>query len=137
MMRSTGMAPAPGFGLAREPTARWGESAAKSLLAAAPVTGMPYPPPPPPPYPPPPPHAERASREDNITEVARSLRVRMLCLLSVTNSDDVYARRVQVNSTSSRTLPGGQERAKFRSGFAPGRGVLLQSGNAGQPQGPR
>src|SRR5882672_7382947 len=94
MRRSTVKTPAGGSGFASEPTTLCVGSAAKSLLAPTPATGMP--PPPPPPYPPPPPpHAERPSKEDNITEVARSLRVRMLCLLSVTNSDDVYARRVR------------------------------------------
>src|SRR5258706_11631889 len=72
--------PGRGLGLMSEPIAKCGESAANALLPAAPV-GMP---PPPPPYPPPPPHAARPSKEDNITEVARGLRVRILILLSVT-----------------------------------------------------
>src|SRR5258708_33748573 len=135
MGRSTGIAPGPGFGLASEPIAICAESAPKSLLGPTPATGMP--PPPPPPYPPPPPHAARPSKADNITEVARSLGVRRLCLLSVTNSDDVYARRVQVNSTSSRTLPVGQESARFRCGFAPGRGVLLQKRKRRSAPGPQ
>src|SRR5882762_2907157 len=80
MVRLTMMAPGPGFGLMSEPIAKCGESAANALLPAAPVGMLP----PPPPYPPPPPHAARPTKEDNTTEAARSLRVRILILLSVT-----------------------------------------------------
>src|SRR6266852_1701467 len=83
IVRSTGKVPAPGFGLASEPIALWGESAPKSLLGAAPP---PYPPPPgglfPPPYPPPPPQAASPSTEDSIAETKSSLRFGIMLLLS-------------------------------------------------------
>src|SRR6266508_3030804 len=99
MTRSTGMVPELGLGSASEPIARWGESAPKSLLGAA-ATGM-FPPPPP--YPPP--HAARPSKEDSITEAARSLRARIVRLLSVTIRSTATRAGHMVNSTSSRTLP--------------------------------
>src|SRR5258708_5660816 len=132
MVRSTMMVPGPGFGLMSEPIMECGESAANALLPAAPV-GMPPPPPPSPP--PPPPHAERPSKEDNITEVARSLRVHILILLSVTIRPTGTTGEHTVNSASGRTLPGGQESARFRCGFAPGPGA--PSTKAGRPLSPR
>src|SRR5712692_8909978 len=92
MRRSTISDPVAGFGLASEPTTLSVESAAKSLLGPTPITGMFMPPPP---YPPPPPHAARPSKEDNITEVARSVRVRILFLLSVTIRSTEHARRTR------------------------------------------
>src|SRR5438876_5846666 len=77
MVRSTGKVPAPGFGLASEPIALWGESAAKSLLGAAPLGAL-FPPP----YPPPPPQAATPSTEDSMAEITRSLRFGIMLLLS-------------------------------------------------------
>src|SRR6266849_3652695 len=110
MVRSIAIGPAPGSGLASEPIAICPESAAKTLLGPTPITGMFMPPPP---YPPPPPHAARPSKEDNITEVARSLRVRILFLLSVTIRSTGTPGEHVVNSASGRTLPGDQGSARF------------------------
>src|SRR5467141_1822109 len=73
IVRSTGKVPAPGFGLASEPIAIWGESAPKNLLGAAPLGGFPPPYPPgfPPPYPPPP--AVSPSGEDRIAKTSSKL----------------------------------------------------------------
>src|SRR5256885_7514671 len=92
MVRSTGKVPAPGFGLASEPIARWGESAPNSLLAAAPVGGL-FPPP----YPPPP-QAARPSAEDSIAETTSSLRFGIMLLLSAKAG-------IYVNSAGGSTLP--------------------------------
>src|SRR5882762_688724 len=84
IVRSTGKVPAPGFALASEPIAIWGESAPKSLLGAAPLGGFPpYPPGfPPPPYPPPPPpQAASPSREDSIAKITSSLRARSVGIM--------------------------------------------------------
>jgi len=81
MVRSTGKVPAPGFGLASEPIALWGESAAKSLLGAAPLGAL-FPPP----YPPPPPQAASPSSEDSIAESTSSLRFDIVLLLPAKTS---------------------------------------------------
>src|SRR5882762_2354793 len=76
IVRSTGKVPAPGFGVASEPIAIWGESAPKSLLGAA-LLGVLLPPP----YPPPPPQATRPSTEDSIAKITRSLRERSVGIM--------------------------------------------------------
>src|SRR6266568_3462150 len=68
MMRSTGIIPAGGFGLAREPIAMCAESAPKSLLPGPPPVDMPYPLPLPL-YPPP--HAARPELGGHAVNSAR------------------------------------------------------------------
>src|ERR1044072_3572169 len=93
IVRSTGKVPGPGFGLASEPIAIWGESAPKSLLGPGPLGGFP------PPYPPPPPpQAERPSAEDSIAEITSSLRFGITLLLPAKAG-------IYVNSAGGSTLP--------------------------------
>src|SRR5438046_2324657 len=88
IVRSSGMVPALGFGLASEPIVIWGESAPKSLLGAAPLGGL-FPPP----YPPPPPQAASPSSEDSIAETTSSLRFDIVLLLSAKASIRVLTAR--------------------------------------------
>src|SRR5438552_17988050 len=76
MVLSTVSDPVAGSGLAREPTTLSVESAAKSLLGAAPLGGL-FPPP----YPPPPPQAASPSSEDSIAETTSSLKFGITLLL--------------------------------------------------------
>src|SRR6266480_5454175 len=77
IVRSTVSDPAAGSGLASEPTTLSVESAAKSLLGAAPLGGL-FPPP----YPPPPPQAASPNTEENIAEITSSLRFGIMLFLS-------------------------------------------------------
>src|SRR5207249_6607107 len=77
MVRSTVSDPVAGSGLAREPTTLSVESAAKSLLGAAPLGGL-FPPP----YPPPPPQAASPNTEESIAEITSSLRFGIMLFLS-------------------------------------------------------
>src|SRR5258708_17253417 len=133
--RSTVSDPAAGSGFAREPTTLCVESAAKSLLAPTPITGMP---PPPPPYPPPPPHAARTSTEDNITEAARSLRVRIVCPLSVTIRPTGTPANTRLTALAAAPFRPGQAEKCIQKcrGFALGRDGRYKAGMPLSPRAP-